>query len=104
MTIRRIPLLLIMLAACEKWPAPSPMTREQHEADYAQWREGRRTGLVRPGSGALTWIGLWELPKGTFTVGSADSSYILFRDDRMPKKLGTIVRNDSGITFTPQRG
>lgn len=104
MTIRRTALALLMLAGCESWPSPSPMTRESHEADYAQWREARRNGLVRPGSGAVTWVGLWELPNGSFTVGSADSSDILLLDDKVPALLGTIVRSGNDITFTPARG
>jgi uncharacterized protein (DUF1684 family) len=80
------------------------MTREAHEADYAQWRDARRNGLVRPGSGALTWVGLWDLPHGTFSVGSNDSSDILLLDEKVPSRLGTIVRSDSGITFTPAAG
>jgi uncharacterized protein (DUF1684 family) len=104
MTIRRIAIALLVLAGCEKWPSPAPMTREAHEADYAQWREARRNGLTRPGSGAVTWIGLWELPNGSFIVGSDDNSDILVLDDRLPRKLGTMIRSDSGITFTPERG
>jgi uncharacterized protein (DUF1684 family) len=80
------------------------MTAEEHRADYDKWREGRRNGLTRPGSGALTWVGLWELPNGTFSVGSRDSSDMLLLDERVPPTLGTLVRSDSGISFTPARG
>jgi len=104
MTFRRILIALLVLGGCESWPAPAPMTPEEHEADFAKWREGRRSGLVRPGSGAVTWVGLWELPVGTVTVGSSDSSDILLMDTMIPPKLGTLVRGDSGITFTPARG
>ena len=104
MTIRRFAIALLVLAGCENWPAPEPMSREAHEADYAQWREARRNGLVRPGNGPVTWIGLWDLPNGSFTVGSHDASDILIREKEMPAKLGTIVRSDSAITFTPERG
>lgn len=103
MTNRRTFIALLLLAGCGPWPEPVAMSREEHEADYAQWRAGRRAGLVRPGSGAVTWVGLWELPNGSFTVGSADSSDILLLDDKVPKLLGTILRTDSGITFTPAR-
>jgi len=97
-------LLLVGMIACERWPAPPVMSSADHEADVAKWREARRNGLVRPGSGAVTWIGLWELPNGSFNIGSADSSDILLLDATMPPKLGTLVRSDSGITFTPARG
>jgi uncharacterized protein len=104
MTFRRIAIALLIVTACEKWPAPVPMSPEEHQADFAKWREGRRTGLVRPGSGAVTWVGLWDLPNGSFTVGSSDSSDVLLMDVMIPPKLGTLVRSDSGITFTPARG
>jgi uncharacterized protein (DUF1684 family) len=104
MTFRRIAFALIVLAGCEKWPAPTPMSLEEHQADFAKWREGRREALVRPGSGAITWIGLWDLPNGSFTVGSNDSSDVLLMGNNFPSKLGTIDRSDSGITFTPARG
>jgi uncharacterized protein (DUF1684 family) len=104
MTIWRALLLILMVSGCDRWPEAPPLTREAHAADYAEWREERRNSLVRPGSGAVTWVGLWDLPVGTFTIGSADESDILLLDDRVPPKLGTIVRSDSGITFTPATG
>ena len=103
MTFRRIAVALLVVSGCETWPLPAPMTREAHEKDYAQWREARRASLVRPGSGAVTWIGLWDLPNGSFTIGSSDSNDVLLIGDSIPPKLGTIARNDGGITFTPAR-
>ena len=76
--------MLAGMVACERWPAPPFMSSADHEADVAKWREARRNGLVRPGSGAVTWIGLWDLPNGSFSVGSADSSDILLLDDKVP--------------------
>jgi uncharacterized protein (DUF1684 family) len=80
------------------------LTREAHEADYAEWREARRSALVRPGSGAVTWVGLWDLPNGSSTIGSDDNSDILLLDESVPLTLGTLVRNDSAIMFTPAPG
>ena len=104
MTFRRIAVALLMVTACEKWPAPTPMTREAHEKDFAQWREGRRTALVRPGSGAVSWVGLWDLPPGSFEIGSDSSLQMVLPGRTVPRRLGTLTRVGNGIRFTPARG
>jgi uncharacterized protein (DUF1684 family) len=104
MTIRRTALALLILAGCESWPAPAPMTREAHEADYAAWREARRNGLVRPASGAVTWIGLWELPDGEFDIGSDTSLAMILPGSEVPSRLGTITRSAGALRFSPARG
>ena len=78
------------------------MTAEAHAADFENWRETRRTGLVRPGSGAVSWIGLWDLPAGEFSIGS-DSTLAMVLPG-VPRQLGTITRADSALRFTPARG
>jgi uncharacterized protein (DUF1684 family) len=103
MTIRRTALALLMLVGCDNWPSPSPMTREAHEADRAQWRESRRNGLVRPGSGAVTWIGLWELTVGEFGIGADSSLPMVLSGNHVLPKLGVISRTDSALRFTPAR-
>lgn len=80
------------------------MTAEAHGADVQQWRDARRAGLVRPGSGAISWIGLWDLPVGEFKVGSDSSNAIVLVGDSVPKQLGTITRRATALTFTPARG
>ena len=104
MTFRRIAVALLLVTACEKWPAPVPMTREAHEQDYAQWREGRRSALVRPGSGAVSWVGLWDLTPGSFEIGSDSSLPMVLAAGTVPRRLGTITRDSTGIRFAPARG
>ncbi|HEX6313325.1 MAG TPA: DUF1684 domain-containing protein [Gemmatimonadaceae bacterium] len=104
MTNRRTLLLILMVVGCERWPEAPPLTREEHAADFAEWRQARRSALVRPGSGAVTWVGLWDLPNGTFTVGSDDASDIFLLHDDVPPRLGTFVRSDDSIRFTPAPG
>ena len=96
-------LAFVAMIGCEAWPSPSPMTQAAHEADFAQWREARRNGLVRPGSGAITWIGLWELPVGTFGIGADSSLPMVLPGSRVPRLVGTIERTDSTLHFTPAR-
>lgn len=104
MTFRRILIALFALAGCDRWPAPAPMTREAHEADFAQWRESRRTALVRPGSGAVTWIGLWDLPAGSFEIGADSSLPMVLSGTGLPRHLGTITRDSTGVRFEPAKG
>jgi len=104
MTIRHIALALFTLVGCESWPSPTPMTREAHEADFAQWREGRRNGLVRPGNGAISWVGLWELPVGEFEIGSDTSLAMVLPGANVPKRVGTITRSSTALRFSPARG
>lgn len=97
-----IALITLVAAGCDRWPAATPLSSAAHQAIQEQWREARRTGLVRPGSGAVTWIGLWDLPAGTFTIGSdATMSMVL---PGAPRRLGTIVRTDSALRFVPELG
>lgn len=80
------------------------MTADSLAADVQQWREARRSGLVRPGSGAITWVGLFDLPNGAFTIGSDSSNAIVLAGDSVPKHLGTLTRTATALTFTPARG
>ena len=104
MTFRRTLIALFLVAGCEKWPAPTPMTREAHAADYAQWREARKNSLTRPGSGAVTWIGLWDLPEGSFEIGSDSSLPMVLAGPHVPGRLGTITRTAEGVRFAPAKG
>jgi uncharacterized protein (DUF1684 family) len=106
MTIRRRVFVLAFLAAaaCDSWPPPPPMTKAAHDADYAKWRESRRAGIVRPGSGAITWVGLWDLPPGEFTIGADSGLPMVLAGQGVPKRAGTIVRTDSTLRFTPAKG
>lgn len=80
------------------------MTREVHEADYATWRESRKNGLVRPGSGAVTWIGLWELPDGEFEIGSDTTLTMILPGADVPNRVGTISRSANALRFSPAKG
>jgi uncharacterized protein len=80
------------------------MTREAHAADFAQWREARRNSLIRPGSGAVTWTGLWDLPEGSFEIGSDSSLPMVLAGASVPRRLGTITRSAQGIRFYPAKG
>jgi len=106
MTIRPrvIPLVFLAAVACESWPAPPALSRAGHEAEIAQWRDGRRTGLVRPGAGAITWVGLFDLPSGEFTIGADSSLDMVLAGHTVPARMGTIVRTDSTLRFTPAPG
>ena len=104
MTIRRSVFALSMLVACDAWPSPSSMTPAEHEADHGQWREARRNGLVRPGSGAVTWTGLWDLPAGEFAIGADSSLPMVLSGSGVPRTLGIISRTESTLRFTPARG
>ncbi len=105
MTYRRTAIALLILGiGCDAWPPPSPMTQAEHEADNGQWRESRRNGLVRPASGAVTWVGLWALPLGEFAIGSDSSLPMVLLGKDVPRHLGTISRTDSGLRFTPAKG
>jgi hypothetical protein len=103
-SVLRIWIVLLVTAGCDRWPAPTPLSRADHEAEFAQWREARRTGLVRPGSGAVTWVGLWDLPVGEFAIGSDTSVPMVLRGSGVPTRLGRIIRTDSTLRFLPDKG
>ena len=102
--LRLFALIFLAAVACESWPPPTPMSKEAHDADYAKWKESRRAGLVRPGSGAISWVGLWDLPVGEFAIGSDSSLPMVVTGEGVPKRVGTITRTDGTLRFTPAKG
>jgi uncharacterized protein (DUF1684 family) len=101
-------LLLIATGALacggEPWPEPPLVTQEQFLAGFDEWRETRRSRLVTPGSGAVTWIGLWELDSGSTAMGADSTLPIVLPEKHAPRVAGTIERAGSLVRFNPAAG
>ena len=94
------------VVACEgaTWPSPPPITAETHLAEVSEWRQGRRDGLVRPPSGPLLWIGLWELAQGETRFGSDPDLPIVLPAVDAPAFAGTIYREGQEVRVEPAPG
>lgn len=98
-----LPIALLLCVACadERWQAPPAISQQQFLTEFEQWREWRRTRLTQPGSGPITWIGLWELPSGATSIGSDSAVPIVLPAAQVPKRVGTLHRKGSVVSFDP---
>ena len=104
-----LPALTVALGALggcaeEPWPEPAPLSVQEHDAAVAEWREGRRAGLVRPPSGPLLWIGLWELPQGDVKFGSDPDGIVVLPEADAPFLAGRIRRDGQTVTLETAEG
>jgi hypothetical protein len=99
-------LALLVLPGCadEPWPRPAAVALDQFTAEHAEWQENRRAGLVRPPSGPVLWIGLWELPQGPAQAGSDSALAIVLPAEDAPALAGTFVREGQDVRFEPAPG
>jgi len=87
----------------ERWPRPAAMPNEQFAAEFREWRDDRRSRLVAPGSGPVTWVGLWELPSGDIALGADSTLPIVLPPADAPHLMGTLQRISQVVRFAPAR-
>lgn len=93
---------LLFAAGCvEPWPRPPSITQEQAARDLQAYRDYRRSRLVAPGAGPVTWVGLWELRDGSARLGADPSLPIALPPKLAPRLVGTIERVAADIRFLP---
>lgn len=97
---------LSLAIACsnEPWPRPAPMSVEQFTTEFQEWRDYRRSRLVVPGSGPVTWVGLWELHAGDAAVGADSALPIVLPASDSPRLAGTLHRTGTVVRFAPALG
>lgn len=94
-------LSLALSCSNEPWPRPAAMPNEQFVAEFGVWRDDRRSRLVAPGSGPVSWVGLWELPPGDIALGADSSLPIVLPAMDAPRVMGTLQRSGQVVRFTP---
>lgn len=91
---------LLALAACSD--EPEGMDPAVHRADVQQWRSERVQSLTSE-NGWLTLVGLCWLERGSNSFGSADNAACKVDYDRMPALLGSFElrrqRGNFGVMF-----
>jgi uncharacterized protein len=92
---------LALGCANEPWPRPAAMPNEQFDAEFREWRDDRRSRLVAPGSGPVTWVGLWELPSGDAGLGADSTLPIVLPASDAPRVMGTLRRTGQVVRFEP---
>ena len=102
----QISLALSFSLACadEPWPRPEPVVVERFTTEFNEWREYRRSRLVVPGSGPVTWIGLWELGDGSAAFGADSTLPIVLPRSDSPALAGTLQRSGAEVRFQPAAG
>jgi len=77
-------------------------SRTKYTRDIDEWHEGRLRRL-KADDGWLTLVGLFPLPNGTHTFGSAKDNELIFPAGS-PEHGGTLVVEDTTVTLTPAAG
>ena len=85
----------------EEWPEVEPIDAEDFAAEHQEWRNNRREGLVRPFSGVVLWMGLWNLDQGATQFGSDPELPITLPEIDSPALAGTLHRSGQEITIEP---
>lgn len=85
----------------DPWPRPAPKSVEQFTTEFQEWRDDRRSRLVAPGSGPVTWVGLWELPAGDAALGADSTLPIILPASDAPRLMGTLQRTGQVVRFEP---
>lgn len=98
-------LTIAIAAGCaDDWPRPPAVAHEQYVREFQEWRDYRRSRLVLPGTGPVTWVGLWEIQPLGMAIGGDASLPIALPVSRAPRRVGTIRRDGPGASFTPAPG
>ncbi|HET6462703.1 MAG TPA: DUF1684 domain-containing protein [Candidatus Krumholzibacteria bacterium] len=77
-------------------------SKTKYTRDIDDWHEARLTRL-KAEDGWLTLVGLFPLPNGTHTFGSAKDNELIFPAGS-PEHGGTLVVQDTLVTLTPAPG
>ena len=99
--IVRTALLLIVAGCSEPWPRPARIPPDELARDLQAYRDYRRSRLIAPGAGPVTWVGLWELRDGSARIGADPSLPIALPAKLAPRLVGTIERAGAEIRFSP---
>ncbi|MBH15917.1 MAG: hypothetical protein CME30_01375, partial [Gemmatimonadetes bacterium] len=93
----------LVVSACsqEEWPVLEPVDTEEFAAEHSEWRQNRREGLVRPFSGVVLWMGLWNLDQGATPFGSDPELPITLPEVDSPPLAGILHRSGQDITIEP---
>ena len=96
-------LVTLVVTSCsqEEWPTLEPIDATDFAADHQEWKENRREGLVRPFSGVVLWMGLWNLAQGATPFGSDPDLPITLPESDSPSVAGTLHRSGQEITIEP---
>lgn len=86
------------------WPRPPAIAQDQYVREFQEWRDYRRSRLVLPGTGPVTWIGLWEIQPLGMAIGGDASLPIALPVSQAPRRVGTIRRDGQGATLAPAAG
>jgi len=102
---RSVTLLGFLALACtDTWPEPDPVDPVRFLADHEEWRQDRERRQVTPPSGAVLWVGLFDLAQGATPFGSDPALPITLPAEDSPALAGTLHRSGQEVRVEPAPG
>jgi uncharacterized protein (DUF1684 family) len=100
---QQVALTLLLCAGCadDRWPRPATIPEQQFVKEFHDWRAYRRSRLVLPGPGPVTWVGLWELHAGALALGADSTLAIVLPAAQSPRLAGTLQHAGADVRFEP---
>jgi hypothetical protein len=96
-------MVIAATAACGGRAEPPPLAAYDaaaHRADVEAWRAWRHGELVKP-DGWLSLSGLYWLTPGTYRLGAAPDSDLVYAREGVPAWLGTLEVTPTSVDFAP---
>ncbi len=92
---------VVAVACTGEWPEPPPVDAVAFRAEHEDWRSSRERSLVTPPSGAVLWVGLFDLAQGATPFGSDPGLPVTLPAEDSPPLAGTLHRSGQEVRLEP---
>jgi uncharacterized protein (DUF1684 family) len=101
---RLLPLLSLILTACDREPPPLPqISADVHRDSISAWQASRQRAIYGP-TGWATVLGLWWVEPGEITIGSDSSNRVILPRDHSPARVGSVFITKDSSWFVAAKG
>jgi uncharacterized protein (DUF1684 family) len=101
---RLLPLLSLIIAACDREPPPLPqISADVHRDSIKDWQASRQRAIYGP-TGWATVLGLWWVEPGEITIGSDSANRVILPRDHSPGRVGSVFITNDSTWFVAAKG
>jgi uncharacterized protein (DUF1684 family) len=101
---RLLPLLCLIIAACDREPPPLPqISADVHRDSITAWQASRQRAIYGP-TGWATVLGLWWVEPGEITIGSDSTNRVVLPRDHSPARVGSVFITKDSTWFVAAKG